>query len=98
MNNWLVGRDLGFSFLRQLKEFYQWLVLLLFALLPAGALLYFRTEALLGGGAGAKWVVTTVSVLLYLLLYVGLSYLLSPSIRLLFVKTLFLTKQKFNLK
>lgn len=98
MNNWLVGRDLGFGFLRQLKEFYQWLPLLLFALLPSGVLVYFHTESVLGGIAGARWITTTVSVLMYLLIYVGLSYLLKPSIRVLLNKAIFLTKEKINLK
>jgi O-antigen/teichoic acid export membrane protein len=98
MNNWLIGRDLGFGFRRQIKEFYQWLVLLVLALLPAGALFNLHAEAFLGGGAGAKWVVTTVSVLSYLLIYVGLSYLLKPSIRLLLAEAIFLIKGKIDLK
>lgn len=97
INNWLVGRDLGFSFWRQLKEFYQWLGLLLFALLPAGAL-YFYAEAVLGAGAGTGWVSTGVSVLLYLLIYVGLSCLLQPEIKLLLAKAVILVKEKINLK
>jgi O-antigen/teichoic acid export membrane protein len=97
MNSWLVGRDLGFSFWRQLQEFYQWLGLFVFALLPAGAL-YFYMESFFGAGAGAKWASTGISVLLYLLLYVGLSYLFRPKIKLLLSKSFSLIQAKLNHK
>lgn len=97
LNNWLVGRDLEFSFLRQLKEFYQWLGLLVFALLPTRAL-YFYLGDCFGAGAGAKWVSTSISVALYLLLYIGLSCLFRPAIKLFLFKIISQVKNKLNLK
>lgn len=93
MNSWLVGRDLGFSFRRQLKEFYQWLFLLVLAMLPAGGS-YLHLQSVLGAGAGALWVSTVASMLLYLLLYVGLSLLVKPDIKSLFSKATSLIKGK----
>lgn len=97
MNNWLIGRDLGFSFRRQLMEFYQWLGLFIVTLLPAGAL-YFYAESVLGAGAGAKWASTGISVLLYLALYVGLSYLFRPEIKFLIAQSLLIAQKKLSLK
>lgn len=95
MNSWLVGRDLGFSFRRQLTEFYQWLGLLVFALLPAGSI-YFYLQDILGAGAGARWVSTLSSALLYFFLYVGGSYLLKPSIKRLLIKVITLVNNKIK--
>lgn len=97
MNNWLIGRDLGFSFWRQIKEFYQWLLLLIVALAPAGVL-YLYLPSLLGAGTGAKWATTVISVLVYIALYISLSCLLQPPLRLLLARLFFVIKEKLNLQ
>ncbi len=97
MNNWLVGRDLGFSFWRQIKEFYQWLGVLVIALLPAG-ILHFCVKDFFGADAGAKWVTTSISVVLFLLLYIGLSCLIQPAIKLVLFKVFSQIKEKINRK
>ncbi len=98
MNCWLVGRDLGFSFWRQIWAFYRWLIILALAMLPAWGI-YLYLQSILGADAGALWGSTIGSTFIYLLLYLGLSLLMQPDLRLLFSKTTsFLQRKKTTLK
>lgn len=85
MNNWLIGRDVGFSFWRQIREFYRWLLVLAVAMLPAVAVYYYLGQYL-GAAAGARWVTTLSAEVVFLLLYLGFSRLLQPSLQPLVLK------------
>jgi hypothetical protein len=71
------------------------LLLLVFALLPAGGL-HFYLQNVFGADAGAMWLSTISGALLYGIIYVGGSCFLQPSIKQLLTKVFSLIYKKIK--
>lgn len=80
LNNFLIGKDLELDFWRQIKEFYRWLLVLIVVIAPA-IYTYSILVDQLGATAGAKWVATLCSEILFIMLYLILSNLIQPSLK-----------------
>ena len=78
LNNWLASRQLDISLWEQLVVVYRWLFVGAAAYVPAWlALPYLRD--MLGGAAGAKLVMVAMSVTVYVVVYLAVSYFVAPA-------------------